>query len=124
MKGASGWDNPSVGRVYDQKGLSPTLNSCTGGGRQPYIIVRCDSEKRIPIAIRGRNPENPSDRTPGIPTVQRIEPQQENICNTLTTVNKDTMILEIAEDPVKPIRGGENPEVRSVRRRTSREFSI
>lgn len=33
MKGASGWDNPSVGRVYDRKGLSPTLNSCTGGGR-------------------------------------------------------------------------------------------
>ena len=81
-------------------------------------------KKRIPIAIRGRNPENPSDRTPGIPTVQRIEPQQENICNTLTTVNKDTMILEMAEDPVKPIRGGENPKTRSVRRRTSREFSI
>lgn len=108
MKGASGWDNPSVGRVYDRKGLSPTLNSCTGGGRQPYIIVRCDSEKRIPIAIRGRNQENPSDRTPGIPTIQRIEPQQENICNTLTTVNKDTTILEIVEDSVNPIRGGES----------------
>jgi hypothetical protein len=63
-------------------------------------------KKRIPIAIRGRNPENPSDRTPGIPTIQRIEPQQENICNTLTTVNKDTMILEIVEDSVNPIRGG------------------
>ncbi len=82
-------------------------------------------KKRIPIAIRGRNPENPSDRTPGIPTIQRIEPQQENICNTLTTVNKDTMILEIVEDSVNPIKkGGENPEVRSVRWRTSREFSI
>ena len=81
-------------------------------------------KKRIPIAIRGRNPVNPSDRTPGIPTVQRIEPQQENICNTLTTVNKDTMVLEIVENPVKPIRGGENPETRSIRRRTSREFSI
>lgn len=80
-------------------------------------------KKRIPIAIRGRNPVNPSDRTPGIPTVQRIEPQIENICNTLTTVNKDTMILEIVEDSKKPIRG-ENQEVRSVRRRTSREFSI
>ena len=80
-------------------------------------------KKRIPIAIRGRNPENPSDRTPGIPTIQRIEPQQENICNTLTTVNKDTMILEIVEDSVNPIRG-ENPEVRSVRRRTSRKFNI
>lgn len=80
-------------------------------------------KKRIPIAIRGRNPENPSDRTPGIPTIQRIEPQQENICNTLTTVNKDSMILEIVEDSVNPIRG-ENPEVRSVRQRTSREFNI
>lgn len=72
-------------------------------------------KKRIPIAIRGRNPVNPSDRTPGIPTIQRIEPQQENICNTLTTVNKDTMILEIVEDSVNPIRG-ESQEVRSVRR--------
>lgn len=81
-------------------------------------------KKRIPIAIRGRNPENPSDRTPGIPTIQRIEPQQENICNTLTTVNKDTMILEIVEDSVNPIRGGENSEARSIRRRTSREFSV
>lgn len=81
-------------------------------------------KKRIPIAIRGRNPENPSDRTPGIPTIQRIEPQQENICNTLTTVNKDTMILEIVEDPVNPIRGGENPGTREIRWRTSRIFSI
>lgn len=80
-------------------------------------------KKRIPIAIRGRNPENPSDRTPGITTIQRIEPQQENICNTLTTVNKDTMILEIVEDSVNPIRG-ENPEVRSVRRRTLGKFNI
>ena len=35
------------------------------------------------------------------------------------------MILEIVEDSVNPIKkGGENPEVRSVRWRTSREFSI
>lgn len=80
-------------------------------------------KKRIPIVIRGRNQVNPSDRTPEIQTVQRIEPQIENICNTLTTVNKDTMILEIVEDSKKPIRG-ENQEVRSVRQRTSREFSI
>ena len=80
-------------------------------------------KKRIPIAIRGRNPVNPSDRTPGIPTIQRIETQQENICNTLTTVNKDTMILEIVEDSVNPIRG-ENSEARSIRRRISREFSV
>lgn len=27
MKGISTWENPSVGRVYDQNFLAPTLNS-------------------------------------------------------------------------------------------------
>lgn len=35
---ASAWKNPSVGRVYDQRGLAPTINSGGGGYRQPYII--------------------------------------------------------------------------------------
>lgn len=39
MKGVSAWDNPSVGRVYDKRGLAPTLNSSAGGGKQPYIVV-------------------------------------------------------------------------------------
>lgn len=30
--------NPQVGRVYDPEGLSPTLNTMTGGGREPKII--------------------------------------------------------------------------------------
>jgi hypothetical protein len=42
MKGISAWDNPSVGRVYDQNFLAPTLNSGGGGGRQPYIIVEVE----------------------------------------------------------------------------------
>lgn len=44
MSGASAWDNPSAGRVYDQKGLAPTLNSGGGGYRQPYIIVEVKNE--------------------------------------------------------------------------------
>lgn len=32
--------NPQVGRVYDPEGLSPTLNTMTGGGREPKIIQR------------------------------------------------------------------------------------
>lgn len=46
------------------------------------------------VAMRGRNPENPSDRTPGIHTEQRLEPNSEGICNTLTTVQKDNLVLE------------------------------
>ena len=26
------WDNPQVGRVYSVKGISPCLNTMTGGG--------------------------------------------------------------------------------------------
>lgn len=46
------------------------------------------------VAMRGRNPENPSDRTPGIHTEQRLEPNSEGICNPLTTVQKDNLVLE------------------------------
>lgn len=31
--------NPQRGRVYDQKGVSPTLNTMQGGGLQPHILV-------------------------------------------------------------------------------------
>lgn len=32
--------NPQVGRVYDPKGISPTLNSMQGGNRMPNILVK------------------------------------------------------------------------------------
>ncbi len=78
------FSNPQCGRVYDDNGLSPTLSTMQGGQREPKIIV----------AMRGRNPENPSDRTAGIPTEQRLEPNSQGICNTLTSVKKDNMVLE------------------------------
>ena len=49
------------------------------------------------VAMRGRNPENPSDRTPGVETEQRLEIQQDNVCNCLTSVQKDNLVLEITE---------------------------
>ena len=45
-------------------------------------------------ASRGRNPENPSDRTAGIPTEQRLEPNYSGCSNTLTTVQKDNYVVE------------------------------
>lgn len=45
-------------------------------------------------ASRGRNPQNPSDRTPGVPTEQRLEPNSQGLCNTLTTVQKDNYVVE------------------------------
>lgn len=47
-----------------------------------------------PAASRGRNIENPSDRTPGIELEQRLEIHDDGISNTITTVAKDYWILE------------------------------
>lgn len=51
--------------------------------------------ERIICASRGRNPEKPSDRTAGAPTEQRLEPNSQGLCNTLTSVAKDNYVLEI-----------------------------
>lgn len=58
-----------------------------GGNRQPMIV-----------AMRGRNPDNPSDRRGGIPLEQRLEPNQEGICNCLTQLYKDNLVLENVYD--------------------------
>ena len=93
-------DNPQRGRVYDSSGLSPTLNTMQGGDGQPMIVV-----------MRGRNPNNPSDRTAGSPTEQRLEPNSQGICNTLTSVQKDNLVMENAvttqgNEIVSTIRAG------------------
>lgn len=67
------------GRV--QSGLSQTLD--TG-----------DSKGVLIGASRGRNPENPSDRTVGSSTEQRLEINKQGTSNTITTVQKDNYVLE------------------------------
>ena len=45
-------------------------------------------------ASRGRNPDNPSDRTVGAPTEQRLEINTQGTSNTITTVQKDNYVVE------------------------------
>lgn len=54
-------NNSNRFRTYDETGLAPTLGTMGGGGLGPHVIA----------ASRGRNPENPNDRTVGSPTVQK-----------------------------------------------------
>lgn len=84
----STWNNPQTGRVYSADGISPTLNTCSDGDRQPKIV------EAIIVRSTGRNPDNPSDRTPGNHVEQRLEPNSQGICNTLTSVQKDNLVLE------------------------------
>ena len=44
------------------------------------------------VASRGRNPNNPNDRTTGVPTEQRLEPKFDGTTNTITTVQKDNYV--------------------------------
>ena len=80
----------SANRIYSKDGICPTIPTCAGGNIQPKII---DELKTI-VAMRGRNPENPSDRTAGAKTEQRLEPNGDGLCNTLTSVQKDNLLLE------------------------------
>ena len=77
-----------AGNVYDKDHLSPTLNTMQGGCKQPMII-----DSTI-VAMRGRNPTNPSDRTPGIELEQTFEVNQNGTTNCLTSVQKDNLVLE------------------------------
>ena len=45
-------------------------------------------------AVRGRNPDKPTDRTSGVPTEQMLEVKYDGTSNTLTTVQKDNLVCE------------------------------
>ena len=78
----------STNRIYDVGGCSPTLSTMQGGNQEPKIL-----ESQI-VAMRGRNPDNPSDRTVGSPTEQRLEVNMQGTSNCLTSVQKDNLLLE------------------------------
>ena len=46
------------------------------------------------VAMRGRNPLNPSDRTTGTNLEQTLEVNSQGITNTISTVQKDNLIVE------------------------------
>lgn len=50
--------------------------------------------EKVIVASRGRNPQNPSDRTPGAEVEQRLEVNTQGTANTLTSVQKDNLVLE------------------------------
>lgn len=137
--------NPQAGRIYDSDGISPAMDTCSGGNRMPKVIIKEATKKGYAeayegdsvnlgqpnsktrrgrvgkqvsqtlttspnmgvvlrdrdmnnepfiVASRGRNPDNPSDRTAGIHTEQRLEPNTHGVANTLTTVQKDNLVAE------------------------------
>lgn len=80
---------PTLKAQYAKNG---TANFITNGGFSAASVA-----EPACVASRGRNPENPSDRTAGAPTApteQRLEAHEDGKTNTLTSVSKDNLVAE------------------------------
>lgn len=89
--GQASTDGSQCGTVYSTDGLAPTLTAGCHGYAMGYIA---EEQEPFIVASRGRNPENPSDRTVGIATEQRLEPNFSGTTNCLTSVAKDNYVCE------------------------------
>lgn len=81
------WNNPQVGRIYEVDGISPALNTCGGGQREPKVLV-----EPIIGASRGRYVDDVKEN--GSITEQRLEINRDRISNTLTYTQKDNLVIE------------------------------
>lgn len=70
---------------------TPTASTVTS---RYYKGIGSHKDNMCIVAMRGRNPDNPSDRTVGSPTEQRLEVNMQGTSNCLTSVQKDNMVLE------------------------------
>lgn len=77
--------------IWDDNGLSPTLDTMKGGGREPHIV----EDKNYSIcASRGRFLDENGNRSKDGEYCQRLEVNTDGVSNTLTTVQKDNYVLE------------------------------
>ena len=71
-------------RVYSANGKSPTLNTMGGGNREPKVAIG---------AFRGRYIVDGKRQEKG-KTTQRLEVRGDSKSNTLTTVQKDNVVVQ------------------------------
>ena len=93
--------------VYDENALCPNITTVEGGCTQQIKI--CESQI---VAMCGRNPDNPSDRTVGSQTEQRLEVNMQGTSNCLTSVQKDNLVME--SQVLKPKRTEYGKQIRKA----------
>ena len=89
LKGLSdnGWHFEQ--QVYDAEGIARAVKAGEGSGNIPKVI------EPISVAMRGRNPNNPSERGKSNGNYkQRLEMNKSGVANTITSVQKDSMVAE------------------------------
>lgn len=70
---------------------TPTASTVTS---RYYKGIGAHKDNMCIVAMRGRNPDNPSDRKSGSPKEQRLEPNMSGTSNCLTSVQKDNLVME------------------------------
>ena len=127
--GTSFRGNPQTGRLYDIEGISPTLNTMQGGGREPKIampVLTPDRAKKRQNGRRFKTDGEPmftltSQDRHGVAVLRpvrtkygkeirkayengeveesrhnmtKLEPRQDELSNTITTVQKDNLLKD------------------------------
>jgi len=80
-------------RVDREKSFCIDANYAKGGNEKRYTQRHSRQLVITGGAIRGRNPENPSDRKTGSPTEQRLEINETGKSNALTSISKDSLVI-------------------------------
>ena len=90
-----------IKRVYSPEGKAPTLTTMGGGHREPKVACGSMIGRRI-------NPETGKrdDYNEDIKPVQRIEIRADSKTGTLTTVQKDNLVVSPIRDKSKTVRSG------------------
>ena len=70
---------------------TPTASTVTS---RYYKGIGAHKDNMCIVAMCGRKPDNPSDRTSGSPTEQRLEPNMSGTSNCLKSVQKDNLVFE------------------------------
>ena len=77
----------------------PTITTNGGGGHIPKFMTCEEPSKECLFgAIRNRNADNPNNRKDMTNLKPRVELNKENMCNTITTVPKDIIVVEIEKE--------------------------
>lgn len=86
----------SIAKAGDSINLEQPNSKTRRGrvGKEVAQTLTTAPQMAVICASRGRNPDNPSDRTTGCPTEQRLELNMTGCSNTITSVQKDNLVLE------------------------------
>lgn len=99
----------STGRIYSDKGLSPTLNTCGGGNLEPKIMENC------PIAFDEQNNYLRKDGTVGTLTTDGSSPKHNN-----RIVEHNYKILKLTEKECFRLMGVTDKQFETIKKNQSK----